>query len=204
MNFSLMNCQSLKWKLPSLSENFKNNKCAFIIANETWFKRKDPQLKKLLDDLEDEFDIKAIRKDRKLGKTGLAHGGVATFFDSTKCTLKAFPLNALRGKEEREYEILASRGNLRGVSREIVIFSCYLPPKINKAKIDSIFETLTDAISEAKAKAKSPWLVIAGDWNKYNTDPITLAFPDLKKHLTGPTRGLATFCLLYTSPSPRD
>ena len=120
----------------------------------------------MLENLEDEIDVKAIRKDRKIGRTGLAHGGVAIFYDTTKCTLKPFPLNALRGMDARECEIVTARGNLRGVKREIVLFSCYLPPKMPKNKVDSIFETLTDAISEAKAKANSPWMIIAGDWNK--------------------------------------
>ena len=43
LNFTLMNCQSLKNKLSSLSENFKMNNSTFIVANETWFKKKDPQ-----------------------------------------------------------------------------------------------------------------------------------------------------------------
>ena len=59
------------------------NKNTFHIANETWFKNKDPQLKKILEDLDDQHDIKVIRKDRKTSKKGLAHGGVAVFFDST-------------------------------------------------------------------------------------------------------------------------
>ena len=187
-----MNCQSLKMKLKSLAENFKMNKTSFIITNETWFKARDRQLKTMLEELEDEYDIRAIRKDRKLGKTGLAHGGVAVFYDSSRCSFRKFQLNALRGKEVREYELLAVRGNLKGIKREIVVFSCYIPPKLKKKEVTSILETLTDAISEAKAKANCPWIVVAGDWNRYNTSSITKLFPDLKKKETGPTRGAAT------------
>ena len=94
MNFALMNCQSLKMKLKPLAENFNTNKASFIITNETWFKCRDLQLKTLLANMEDKHDIKAIRKDRKTGKKGLA----------TKCDLKKFQLNALRGRTVREYE----------------------------------------------------------------------------------------------------
>lgn len=69
MNYALMNCQSLKMKLKSLASNFKMNKTCFIVTNETWFKKKDPQLKVMLEELDDENDIKVLRKDRKLGKT---------------------------------------------------------------------------------------------------------------------------------------
>ena len=72
-------------------------------------------------------------------------------------------MNALRGQENREFEILAARGNLSGVNRELVIFSCYLPPSLSRAQAEKIIEALTDAISEAKAKANSPWMIIAGD-----------------------------------------
>ena len=86
-----------------------------MVTNETWFRQRDPQLKKLLENLEDEHDIKAIQKDRKQGKSGLAHGGVGFFYDASKCNLRKFPLNALRGKEVRDFEILAVRGNLWAV-----------------------------------------------------------------------------------------
>ena len=190
-----MNCQSLKTKIKSLSENFKNNKNAVVICNETWFKTRDPQLKKILVDLEDEEEVVALRKDRKQGKRGLAHGGVAVFFDRTKCNLKKIPLNALRGQENRDFEILAARGNLSGVKRELVVFSCYLPPSLGRAQAERIIEALTDAISEAKAKANSPWMIIAGDWDKHKTDLITNTFPDLTVRQTAPTRGLATLDL---------
>ena len=61
--------------------------------------------------MEDEIDVKSIRKDGKQSNKGLAHGGIAVFFDSTKCSLRKFP-----------------------------------------------------PISEARAKANSPWVIIAGNW----------------------------------------
>ena len=45
MTCALMNCRSLKFKLKSLEENFKMNKNTFILTNETWFRKSDPQLK---------------------------------------------------------------------------------------------------------------------------------------------------------------
>ena len=91
---------------------------------------------------------------------------------------------------------MAVKGNLRGVRREIVIFSCYIPPKVNKKEVTDIFESLTDAISEGKAKANSPWIVVAGDWNRYDTSSISKLFPDLRKKETGPTRGLPRWTIV--------
>ena len=63
LTFALMNCQSLKFKLNSLEDNFKNNKKAFILTNETWFRQSDTQLKYLLRELEDGSNITCIRKE---------------------------------------------------------------------------------------------------------------------------------------------
>ena len=53
LTFALMNCQSLKFKLNLLEENFKTNINVFILTNKMWFKRSDTQLKLMLGELED-------------------------------------------------------------------------------------------------------------------------------------------------------
>ena len=126
-------------------------------------------------------------------------GDVAFFIDKSK----RLPLNALRGPEVRDYEILCVRGRLKGVKREIVAFSSYFPPKIPKAKMESIMETLTDAISEAKAKTDNPWLIVGADWNRYDTSSITKAFPDMVKRVAGPTRKDALLDYLFTNFTAR-
>ena len=131
LNFSIMNCRSLKHKLNSLAQSFIMNKSHFILTNETWFKPRDPQLEKYLLEMEDKYDMDCIRKDRKPGRTGLSHGGVAFFYDKSNSNFKKFQLNALKAPEKRDYEILACRGRLRGVKREVVAFSIYLPPDIS-------------------------------------------------------------------------
>ena len=134
-----------------------------------------------------------------MGKSGTAHGGVGFFFDKAKCDFKKFPLNALRGLEVRDFEILCCRGRMNGVKREIVTFTCDLPPGMNKKKVEAILESLTDAISEAKAKSDCPWLIIAGDWNRYDTRTIHTMYPDITVHKTGPTRGNATLDYVLTN-----
>ena len=60
-------------------------------------------------------------------------------------------------------------------------------------------ESPTDAISEAKAKANSPWLIMGGDWNRYNTKLITDTFTDLIKRNTEATRGTAVLDYSFTN-----
>ena len=175
------------------------NKSDIILTNETWFKPRDPQLKNYLEKMEDKHDIGCIRKDRKMGPTGLGHGGVATFYDKATCSLKKFPLNALKGPEKRDFEILACRGRLKGISREIVTFSVYLPPGIPGKKLTDIQEALTDAISEATAKANNPWLIVGGDFNRYDMNIVTQMVPELAVVATKPTRGSATLDYVFTN-----
>ena len=70
------------------------------MTNEMWFKNRDPQLKQYLSELKDSHEIVAIRKDRKLGKRGTAHGGVALFYDSALCSFKKMQLNSLKGEKK--------------------------------------------------------------------------------------------------------
>ena len=94
LNYQLMNCQSLKFKLNYLSENFMMNKSSFICTTEMWFKKGDKQLKEYLLRMEDEYSIHCIRKDRKT-KNGIAHGGVAFFYNKDRSSFKKINLNLL-------------------------------------------------------------------------------------------------------------
>ena len=102
-------------------------------------------------------------------------------------------LNALKGPA-REYEVLC-KGNLIGMKRELVVFSCYLPPGIPGREFDKMMEALTDAITEAKSKADSLWIILGGDFNRYDTTVIERTVPDLTKVESEPTRGDATLDL---------
>ena len=63
----------------------------------------------------------------------------------TVVSLNKLPLNILKTKENRDLEI--SKGRIRGVKREIVVFSCYFPPGMKKKEFEDMLEVLTDTIS---------------------------------------------------------
>ena len=70
---------------------------------------------------------------------------------------------------------------------------------MTKNTVEKVLESLTDAISEAKAKANSPWLIVAGDWNHYDVSIVSKTYPDLIKRQTGPTRGDAVLDYSFTN-----
>lgn len=88
---------------------------------------------------------------------------------------------------------------MRGVKKEVVTFSVYLPPEIQSKLLNDILETLTDAISEAIAKANDPWILVGGDFNRYNTSVISQTVPQLSKVDSEPTRRDATLDYTFTN-----
>ena len=191
LNGCLINCRSVKPKLNFLSECFKINKLDVALLNETWLYKNDPQGRKLLLDLKNEHSIDFIRKDRNS-----RGGGVAVAFDRNRLSLKKLNLQSLRLKNE--FEILATRGQIKNCKKELTIFSCYLPPKLSKIESTSFLDVLTDAISEAKSTSDG-WLMIGGDWNNRSLGPIFDLFPDIKQIITPPTRKDRTLDVICTN-----
>ena len=190
-NSLLINCRSLKPKLASLAENFRMNRSHLALLTETWFYKSDSQLKSQLTDFKDEHGISLIRKDRDS-----RGGGVAVAFDSHTCNFKKLVLNSL---QKSRFEIVGAVGKLNGVKKEHIVFSCYPPPNYTRDVTDSFFETLVDAISEARAKHPGSWLTIGGDWNERSLSPIAVNFPDLDWIRSGPTRKSKTLDILVTN-----
>ena len=158
--------------------------------------------------------IELIRKDRDS-----RGGGVAIAFDSNKCSFKKLALDSLK---RSKMEIVGAMGKINGVQKGHLAFSCYLPPNYTRDQTISFFDTLVNAISEARSKYPGSWVSIGGDWNERSLSPLAVNFPDLDWTQSPPTRKNKTLdilvtnyrphienvtvnaCLLYTSPSPRD
>ena len=177
---ALLNCRSVKPKLVFLAEGFKINNLSLALLNETWLYKSDPQAKKLLLDQKNKHGIEFLRKDRDS-----RGGGVAVAYNSKLICLKKLKLNAMRG--QRQFEIVAARGKIKGYKTEIMVFSCYLPPKLNRAQSTEFFDVLTDCISKAKTTSEG-WLLVGADWNNRSLVTILDLFPDIQPLSTAPTR----------------
>ena len=191
LNGSLINCRSVKPKLKFLSQCFHINKLNLALLNETWLYRSDPQARKLLNDLKSECNIEFIRRDRDS-----RGGGVAIAFDNRSIQLKKLDLKSLKAK--KQFEILAVRGKIKGYSKELTVFSCYLPPRLLRRESNEFMELLSDAISEAK-QSSDGWLMVGGDWNGRSLNSVLDLYPDLKILKTAPTRKDRTLDILCTN-----
>lgn len=190
LNCALINCRSLKPKMQSLIETFNMNSLTIALLNETWLYKSDKPVKKIITDMKNEHGYDLIRRDRNS-----RGGGVAVAFDSRKISLKKLQLSSLRNCQ---YEILATRGKLRSYKKEITVFSCYLPPKLNKNESQNMIECLADAIGEAKSTSDG-WFLIGGDWNGRALGLLLQLYPDLAVVQTPPTRKNRTLDILLSN-----
>ena len=179
------------------------NDATVAILTETWFSKGNKRVSAALNVLSQRDGISFIRRDRNT-----RGGGVALAFDSNKSDFKKMALKSLRGNE---FEILVGKGKLHGIKKSHLVVACYLPPAYSAKQTKDFFDVLTDAISEARAQCPDSWVTVGGDWNGRPLGDITSLFPDLLVVDSPPTRKNATldvmvnnYCLLYTSPSPRD
>ena len=100
--------------------------------------------------------------------------------------------------QKKQFEILEVRGKLKRYSKDLTVFSCYLPPKLSKKESCEFFDVLTDAITEAKTTSKG-WLVVGGNWNGRSLKTILDLFPDVKTLGTPPTRKDRTLDIICTN-----
>ena len=78
-------------------------------------------------------------------------------------------------ENEENYEIVAAVDSMPGHSRKMIIVACYLPPGYSVGRGRGALHFMEDLLMEMKQKYSDPFILVGGD-----------------------------FCLLYTSPSPRD
>ena len=125
------------------------------MLTETWFQRRDRQLKSQLEEIESKHNISFIRNDRD--KRG---GGVSIAFNSSESDFKKIQLNCMKGKK---FELIAAVGKLHGIQRKHIVISTYIPPSYKKAENEGFLECLVDTIAEAKTKHPGAWLTCGGD-----------------------------------------
>ena len=187
LNFAYTNARSLPARIPSMVEAFEELDLHFMAISETWF-RGSRSLSADLKDLQNSDSIGSIVRNRP--RRG---GGVGIFFDTRKIKLKqAYPF-------PEEFEVICAVGKTVLDVRKIVVFSIYLPPKMETFKLTRFNELLEERITRAKEELGNPYIIIAGDLNKKNIACAIRPFPDIELIPTGATRGSACLDLCYSN-----
>ena len=188
----LANARSLAPKIDSLLDYFRELDLDLGIITESWLKD-GRGLKDDEQDLELGENIKLIHRNRKSRRGRTAGGGVLIAFDQTKVRLKERTIR--RGQSE----VVCAVGRKTGLSRQILVMSVYLPPKLSIAKSKEALEFVNEAVGRAKEDLNDPIIIIGGDFNNFCIGEAIDDYPDLRILESPPTRLTERLDLLVTN-----
>ena len=127
----------------------------YAIITESWL-RDGRDLEDDEQDLELGENIKLIHRNRKTKRGRTAGGGVLIAYDTNRMRLKEKTIR--RGQAK----IVCATGKKTGLSRQILVFSVYLPPKLSVSKAKETLDFLSEAVGRAKEEMEDPIIIIGG------------------------------------------
>ena len=185
MNFCVTNARSLMPKFDSIIDNFDNLRLDFMTVSETWCRAKDHTK------IREKFAAEGLGIIfRSRGSRG---GGVAIIYSENNFQLKE------AYKFSNKFEIVCASGRWIKANRKCVIFSAYLPPKMDSSSVAELREELADRLEKSYQDHGTHTVFLAGDLNKKDLAPALLNFPNIELIDTDPTRGSSHLDLCYSS-----
>ena len=121
-----------------------------------------PLLRKRMDEFDLGEGIKLITRNRKSRRNRTAGGGVAIVYDSNRIQLDEKKIR--KGSSE----IVCAVGRVNSMSRKIVIFVVYIPPRMRAAGLKEFTVILRDRIKKAKDDHNDPAIIVGGDVNNFD------------------------------------
>ena len=88
--------------------------------------------------------------------------------------------------KDNPHEIVAALCSLRGTSRKILCIGGYLTTGLSESEAEVYLEYMNDLLHSFKAKYRDPHIIVAGDWNRANTDVALEDFPAINAIPTPP------------------
>ena len=189
VNFACTNARSLPPKIIAMVENFRELDLTFFAITETWLST-NSQTTSEIKDLFDSEGITLLTRNR----TGRG-GGVAVAFDTNKASLKTVRLSG------NEHEIICCAGSFGSSKRKLVIFTVYVPPRMNVTTFTNMCTYLTDQIEVMNNRFDAPFFVITGDFNRRDLSSCLQDFPEIALIPNLPTRAGVALDLTYTNMS---
>ena len=186
-NFASTNARSIVPKMISVIENVRELELSFIAVTETWL-QSSRQTRQEISDLKDAEDITMICRNRP--RRG---GGVALIVDNKRADFKEIKI------KNNRFELLCCQGTVGKMTRKVVVFVIYLPPKMTVNDLNECCSVLSTNIEMVKTKYDDPLIIITGDFNKKKIGPGIEDYPDLKLIQTKPTRQGAHLDLVFTN-----
>ena len=190
--FCLTNARSLWAKTRSLYDIFEELEVDCAVVSETWFHNSE-DLDQLVCDADKGEGLTFLNYVRKTDGRKNRGGGVSVIARKDSMSIKEFPVR-LSG-----CEIVVARSKLKNNTRPMFIIGVYLSTRLKPIQVTKFIETLNDTILKIKTAASSPYIVLAGDFNRADISPIFSDFPDLKLVSSLPTRAGVALDLIITN-----
>ena len=154
IDFNLLNTDafSLRPKIVSFIDSFKELELSLAIVTETWLR--DDKL--LEDDIEELLlchNIKALVKSRAPNNLGVSHGGVGVFVRGSDTKIRELPF-----PNPECFKVLPAEIKVENVSRTIYVVAVYLPPGYTVARGKACLQHVNDLVLHIKGLADNPYM----------------------------------------------
>ena len=182
LTYAITNARSLRPKLESMYAAFENLDLDFLIVTETWLTR-GPDLDELVRDAEHGHGLSVLTRCRPKTSSRNPGGGVAVIV--RKRTIKASYVKCNHGG----YELLTVKLKIVDNSRPVYVIAAYIPPRTRLSTVPEINRVINDIILKVKNETQNPYIILAGDINKFNINDAYADYNDMEELDTPPTRG---------------
>ena len=105
-------------------------------------------------------------------------------------------------ENEGGFEVVVGLGNIRGLSRKLIVVACYVPPTYSGRRGNDFLAYLTDLMLGLKRKYRDPYIYVAGDFNQWDLASALADYGDLEEAPLGPTRGNRCIDRVFHNMSP--
>lgn len=182
INLVNTNARSLKPKINSFIDCYKELDLTFGIITETWL-ADGVGLDRQSEDLLLGSGLVIHTLNRPPGNNGVCHGGVAiiTRDSTTKSSIYKFP-------NPDSFEVLAVSASVSSIKRKFFVIGAYIPPNYTVPKAKASIQYISDIILDIKTKYEDPYIAIAGDFNQWKAEDAVRDYPDINEISTPPTR----------------
>ena len=178
--------------MPSLYDHFEDLELDMMIVTETWF-YDCAALTRLLCNAREGEGLQAINYVRKRkGRLNIG-GGVSVFYKQSKVKISEYKL------KRKGHEMVVVRAKLKNNTRPMFVISAYMSTRLNKNQSEEFLGLINEGIHKICSENKEPYIVIAGDFNKWQYEKAYEDFGGFQRIVTGPTRGNSTLDVLISN-----
>ena len=178
--------------MPSVYDCFEETSIDIMVVTETWF-YECAALERLMINSEKGNGIKMVNFCRKRKGKVNSGGGVSILYRESRTRVSEYKM------KRRGHEVVIIRAKLANNTRPLYVIGAYLSTRLSAAKGAELLALINEGIHKIKSENANPYIIVAGDFNRWGVEKSYEDFEDLERLATGPTRGTATLDHIATN-----